>query len=451
MPTYEFRCPHGHEFERFYRSISAAEAQSRLSRVRRDGRARDVRRRRPASSRDRASTSPTTARTRKKERAQPTRRRDGAKSERRSRGGERAASGVRRRAKRVERRRREVRATPKPAESKPAAPPSRAAASERRRSTRCAPSSRARRERSARPTTIEPVLERPRDPSFGDWATNLAMMLAKPLGRKPREIAQRARSRRSTARAAGIATAEIAGPGLHQLPARRRRASRSGLAALVAAGDAVRPHATRARASRSIVEFVSRESDRAAARRPRPPGGARRRDRDAARVDRVERHARVLLQRRRRADREPRAERAGARARARAASRSRFPRAAITASTSARSPQRYVDEHPDDRDGRRPRGDARVRRAGAAQGAGSRPPGVRRASSTPTSSSPRCTPTAGSSDTVDALVAAGTTYEKDGALWLRTTEFGDDKDRVMRKSARRAARTRTSCPTSRTT
>jgi putative FmdB family regulatory protein len=28
MPTYEFRCPLGHEFERFYRSISTAEAQT---------------------------------------------------------------------------------------------------------------------------------------------------------------------------------------------------------------------------------------------------------------------------------------------------------------------------------------------------------------------------------------------------------------------------------------
>lgn len=27
MPTYEFRCPDGHEFEKFYRSISAAEAE----------------------------------------------------------------------------------------------------------------------------------------------------------------------------------------------------------------------------------------------------------------------------------------------------------------------------------------------------------------------------------------------------------------------------------------
>jgi len=36
--------------------------------------------------------------------------------------------------------------------------------------------------------------------------------------------------------------------------------------------------------------------------------------------------------------------------------------------------------------------------------------------------------------TVRELIAAGHTYEKDGALWLKTTDFGDDKDRVMRKS-----------------
>jgi arginyl-tRNA synthetase len=36
--------------------------------------------------------------------------------------------------------------------------------------------------------------------------------------------------------------------------------------------------------------------------------------------------------------------------------------------------------------------------------------------------------------TVKRLVQQGHTYEADGALWLRTTDFGDDKDRVMRKS-----------------
>jgi arginyl-tRNA synthetase len=37
-------------------------------------------------------------------------------------------------------------------------------------------------------------------------------------------------------------------------------------------------------------------------------------------------------------------------------------------------------------------------------------------------------------ETVRSLVASGKTYEKDGALWLRTTDYGDDKDRVVRKS-----------------
>ncbi|MGJ4729427.1 arginine--tRNA ligase [Luteimonas sp. SDU101] len=37
-------------------------------------------------------------------------------------------------------------------------------------------------------------------------------------------------------------------------------------------------------------------------------------------------------------------------------------------------------------------------------------------------------------ETVRELVANGHTYEDGGALWLKTTDFGDDKDRVMRKS-----------------
>ena len=37
-------------------------------------------------------------------------------------------------------------------------------------------------------------------------------------------------------------------------------------------------------------------------------------------------------------------------------------------------------------------------------------------------------------ETVERLTATGHTYEEGGALWLRSTDFGDDKDRVMRKS-----------------
>jgi arginyl-tRNA synthetase len=37
-------------------------------------------------------------------------------------------------------------------------------------------------------------------------------------------------------------------------------------------------------------------------------------------------------------------------------------------------------------------------------------------------------------DTVRRLAESGHTYEQEGALWLRTSDYGDDKDRVMRKS-----------------
>jgi len=37
-------------------------------------------------------------------------------------------------------------------------------------------------------------------------------------------------------------------------------------------------------------------------------------------------------------------------------------------------------------------------------------------------------------ETVDTLTREGKTFENEGALWLRTTEYGDDKDRVMKKT-----------------
>ena len=46
----------------------------------------------------------------------------------------------------------------------------------------------------------------------------------------------------------------------------------------------------------------------------------------------------------------------------------------------------------------------------------------------------RSTKTARSKWRCKKLIANGYTYEEGGALWLRTTDFGDDKDRVMRKT-----------------
>lgn len=55
-------------------------------------------------------------------------------------------------------------------------------------------------------------LERPKDPSHGDWATNLALTLASRLGRAPRDIAAEIIERLPTD-AAGLQAVEIAGPG----------------------------------------------------------------------------------------------------------------------------------------------------------------------------------------------------------------------------------------------
>jgi arginyl-tRNA synthetase len=61
-------------------------------------------------------------------------------------------------------------------------------------------------------TEAEVRLERPRDPDHGDWATNLALTLASRLNKDPREIAQEIVDRFDPAEA-GVERVEIAGPG----------------------------------------------------------------------------------------------------------------------------------------------------------------------------------------------------------------------------------------------
>jgi len=82
----------------------------------------------------------------------------------------------------------------------------------------------------------EIILERPRNPEHGDFATNLAMALAKPLRKAPRQIAEEMIGRLDLG-AAGIREAEIAGPGFINF---RMRVDfvRDGLAALVRSGSA---------------------------------------------------------------------------------------------------------------------------------------------------------------------------------------------------------------------
>ncbi|WP_411839526.1 arginine--tRNA ligase [Paracoccus sp. ME4] len=62
--------------------------------------------------------------------------------------------------------------------------------------------------------TANVTVEPPRDPAHGDMATNAAMVLAKPAGMKPRDIADRLAARLTDPR---IAAAEVAGPGFLNL------------------------------------------------------------------------------------------------------------------------------------------------------------------------------------------------------------------------------------------
>ncbi|HEY2174013.1 MAG TPA: arginine--tRNA ligase [Mycobacteriales bacterium] len=61
------------------------------------------------------------------------------------------------------------------------------------------------------PVPDEVVVERPRNRDHGDYATNVAMRLAKPAGRPPREVAEMLASRLLTHD--GITEVEVAGPG----------------------------------------------------------------------------------------------------------------------------------------------------------------------------------------------------------------------------------------------
>jgi len=60
-------------------------------------------------------------------------------------------------------------------------------------------------------TVNDLVLERPRNRDHGDWASNVAMKLAKPLGANPRELATEIAEQVRTID--GIAAVDVAGPG----------------------------------------------------------------------------------------------------------------------------------------------------------------------------------------------------------------------------------------------
>jgi len=64
---------------------------------------------------------------------------------------------------------------------------------------------------TAEVTVDDLVLERPRNRDHGDWASNIAMKLAKPLGVNPRELAEEVAA--GVRELAGVASVDVAGPG----------------------------------------------------------------------------------------------------------------------------------------------------------------------------------------------------------------------------------------------
>ncbi|ALX66743.1 arginine--tRNA ligase [Microbacterium sp. XT11] len=117
-----------------------------------------------------------------------------------------------------------------------------------------APIAEQRRPGEALPVTASDiVLDRPRNRDHGDWASNIAMRLAKPLGANPRELAQQIAE--GLTAVDGIASAEVAGPGFINI--RLDPAAAGALAkTIVDAGDAYGRNDSQ-RGVNVNIEFVS--------------------------------------------------------------------------------------------------------------------------------------------------------------------------------------------------
>jgi arginyl-tRNA synthetase len=111
--------------------------------------------------------------------------------------------------------------------------------------------------RGSEPEGPEPSLDRPPKPNLGDYSSNAAMLLAAPLGEKPRDVAERLRVELERNLGAGenVDRIEVAGPGFLNLflsDGWYRRA----MANLAAAGDRLGP-APADSPERVLIEFVS--------------------------------------------------------------------------------------------------------------------------------------------------------------------------------------------------
>jgi arginyl-tRNA synthetase len=279
------------------------------------------------------------------------------------------------------------------------------------------------------PDTVEPQLERPRDSSHGEWATNLAMTLARPLRKRPADIA-RALVEGLALEKAGVERVEIAGPGFINFHL-STTAVAGGLDSVIAAGARYGSGAS-GNGRRVNVEFVSANPTG-----PLHVGHGR----QAALGDAI---SELLRWTGWDVSREFYYNDAGvqianlgksvqARVRELAGREAAIPEGGYHGSYIGEIAERFVAENRVDVEGNDLDAITRfaVRELRKEQDLDLQAFGVRFDTYFLESS----LYTDGRVErTANALEGAGHTYEKDGALWLRTTDFGDDKDRVMRKS-----------------
>lgn len=270
------------------------------------------------------------------------------------------------------------------------------------------------------------VVERPRDRSHGDYATNVAMRLAKPAGRPPREVAQTIAERLTAEQ--GIERVDVAGPGF--LNVTLASDALAELARTIVTAGAAYGRGEDLAGQRVNLEFVSAN--------PTGPvhlAGAR-----WAAVGDV--MARLLEATGATIAREYYFNDAGTQI-------DRFAASLYAAGTDGAVPEhgyagdyikdiarRVIADNPGLLDEPQEKATEMLRREGVELMFGE----IRRSLARfgvhfDVYFNERDLYTSGAVDAiVERLRGSGHVYEADGALWLRTTDFGDDKDRVIVRS-----------------
>ena len=272
------------------------------------------------------------------------------------------------------------------------------------------------------PEDVSPLLERPRESSHGDWATNLAMVLAKPLRSKPRDIADRLRESFDLGRA-GVSRIEIAGPGFMNFWLDAGRIA-SGLGEIISADE--RYGQSDAGGDRVVnIEFVSANPTG-----PLHVGHGRQAALGDAIATLLETTGWKVTREFYYNDAGVQIDNLAASVEARLSELEGKPAQIPEGGYHGEYIRELAERYKANNEGMSVREFA-VRELRKEQDLDLQAFGVRFDKYFLESS---LYADGMVDDTVRLLIASGKTYEHEGALWLRTTDFGDDKDRVMRKS-----------------